>query len=94
MQIALDVLRMNNLFVKRSKCIFAVTQVHYLGHVISAEGVATHPSKVSEILNWNSPDNITKLRGFLGLNGYYRRFVKDYGQICRPLHDALKKDNF
>lgn len=93
-QIALDVLRMNHLFVKRSKCMFVVPQVNYLVHVLSAEGVATDPSKVSDILNWPSPDTISKLRGFLGLTGYYRRFVKDNEKICRPLHDALRKDNF
>jgi hypothetical protein len=73
---------------------FAANQVEYLGHVISGAGVATKPQNITAIVNWPTPKNVSKLRGFLGLTGYYRRFVKDYGQICRVLHDLLKKDAF
>lgn len=73
---------------------FAEQQVEYLGHVISAEGVPTDPKEISAIADWPTPDNVTKLRSFLGLAGYYRRFIKNYGLICRPLHDLLKKGNF
>lgn len=90
----LTVLMKEKLFVKMSKCLFAVNQVDYLGHIISGEGMATDPSKIVAVNDWPVPTTITQLRGFLGLCGYYRRFVKDFGSIARPLHDILKKDNF
>jgi hypothetical protein len=72
---ALTVLRENNLVVKRSKCTFVVPQVEYLGHVISGKGVATDPAKIESIQSWSLPKTVTQLRSFLGLTGYYRRFV-------------------
>jgi hypothetical protein len=71
-----------------------VTQVDYLGYVIGGEGVSTDPSKISAIVAWPEPNTVTELRGFLGLCGYHRRFIKDFGVIYRPLHDLLKKDAF
>jgi hypothetical protein len=56
--------------------------------------VSTDPAKIAAIADWQSPTNVTQLRGFLGLCGYYRRFVKHFGSICRPLHDLLKKGSF
>jgi hypothetical protein len=90
----LEVLRHNKLFAKMSKCSFAQQEIEYLGHIISKEGVATDPQKLDIIKQWPSPNTITQLRAFLGLTGYYRRFVKCYGVICRPLYDAQKKDAF
>lgn len=94
LQLALDILRQHKLSLKLSKCSFATSKVSYLGHIISADGVSTDPSKIVDVLNWKTPVSASKLRGFLGLTGYYRRFVKGYGFICRPLHDALRKDAF
>jgi hypothetical protein len=87
----LHLLRANNLYAKQSKCVFAVPQVEYLGHVISGQGVATDPKKIAAIAAWQSPASVTQLRSFLGLSGYYRRFISGYSLICRPLHDLLKK---
>jgi hypothetical protein len=70
---------------------FGQNKVEYLGHIISSEGVSTDPTKISAVQNWPIPTNITELRGFLGLAGYYKRFIKDYSKTCRPLFDSLKK---
>lgn len=75
-------LRKHELYVKLTKCTFATEQVSYLGHLISAQGVSTDPEKIKAVQEWPEPENTTKLRGFLGLTGYYGRFVKDYGKIC------------
>ena len=81
----LDVLREHRLHLKRSKCSFATSSVHYLGHVITAEGVAMDTTKVVAVQSWPQPRSVRGLRGFLGLAGYYRRFIKDYGTITAPL---------
>jgi hypothetical protein len=90
----LQVLRDNKLKAKREKCSFGQGKVEYLGHIIQGNGVATDPNKITAIVNWPSPSNVTELRSFLGLAGYYRRFIAGYGAICRPLFDSLKKDAF
>jgi len=90
----LEVLRANKLFAKLSKCTFAQSEIEYLGHVINQDGVATDPAKISAIQAWPTPKTVTELRSFLGLTGYYRRFIQSYGVICRPLVDALKKNSF
>ena len=90
----LVVLRQHKLFAKMSKCTFGQTEIEFLGHVISKDVVATDLAKLQIIQKWPSPQTITHLRACLGLTGYYRRFIKGYGVICRPLFDALKKNSF
>lgn len=89
-----DSLREHCLKVKLSKCSFAQSQVQYLGHVISQQGVSVNPSKIQCIVDWPQPQTLKALRGFLGLTGYYRKFVAHYGIIAKPLSDMLKTNNF
>lgn len=87
-------LRNHKLFVKRSKCAFGQSSVSFLGHVVSGEGVTVEAEKIKAVLEWPCPKNVKELRGFLGLTGYYRRFVKGYGSVAEPLTKLPKKDSF
>ena len=79
----------NNLKLKASKCEFFCREVTYLGHVVSQEGIRTDPSKIEAVLNWPEPKTVKEVRKFLGFTSYYRRFVKGYASIVRPLNDLL-----
>ena len=93
-QQVLETLRTNKLYLKASKCSFAQQSLEYLGHIISDQGVSTDPEKTQVMLQWPIPTSFTELRAFLGLTGYYRKFVRNYGIIAKPLTLLLRNKQF
>jgi len=89
-----SILQKSAVYLKKSKCSFGQTTVGYLGHIISDQGVAVDPEKIQAISSWPQPTTVKQLKGFLGLAGYYRKFIKDFGTIARPLTQLLRKDCF
>jgi hypothetical protein len=89
LRIALQILREHQLYAKFSKCELWLDQVEFLGHVISKEGIAVNPSKVASILEWEAPKNVKQIRGFLGMAGYYRRFIEGFSKIAGPMTKLL-----
>ena len=94
LQIVLQILSTNNLFAKESKCRFEVSQVDYLGHVILEQGVSIDPAKIQAVIEWPTPTTAKGVRGFLGLAGYYWKFILHFGCIVVPLNCLLSKDGF
>ena len=80
------------MYAKFSKCEFWLKEVGFLGHVISGEGIAVDPTKVKSVTDWLSPTIVGEIRSFLGLAGYYRRFIKNFSKIAKPMTELLKKD--
>ncbi|KAL4323746.1 hypothetical protein GQ457_11G027680 [Hibiscus cannabinus] len=87
----LHVLQDHNFVAKRLKCLFGRESVEYLGHILSREGLTMDPSKVQAIRVWSTPTNIKEVRGFLGMVGYYRRFIRGFATIAAPLTDLLRQ---
>nr|GEZ33552.1 hypothetical protein [Tanacetum cinerariifolium] len=94
LRMVLQILREQKLYANRKKCSFAQEQIEYLRHVVTPNRVEADPSKVKAMLEWPVPKSIRELRGFLGLTGYYRKFVKGHSKIASPLTDQPKKDSF
>jgi hypothetical protein len=88
----LEKLRTHQLYAKFSKCEFSLIEVAFLGHVISAGGVSVNPGKVKDVLNWMPPTTTSEIQSFLGLVGYYRRFIKDFSKIAKPMTKLLEKN--
>ena len=91
LRIVLQTLRENQLFAIISKCDFWLKEVSFLGHIVSAEGIRVDPVKIEAIVNWKPPRNVTEVRSFLGLAGYYRRFVQGFSVIASSLTRLLRK---
>ncbi|WVZ49546.1 hypothetical protein U9M48_000893 [Paspalum notatum var. saurae] len=92
LRIVLNRLREHKLYAKFSKCAFWLKEVSFFGHILSEEGVAVDPSKVKDVLNWKQPETVTEIRSFLGLVGYYRRFIKDFSKTAKPMTSLTKKE--
>ncbi|KAK4394150.1 Transposon Ty3-I Gag-Pol polyprotein [Sesamum angolense] len=88
----LQILREKQLYAKFSKCEFWMEEIAFLGHVVSKEGAQPDPAKVKAIMEWEQPKNVSEVRNFLGLAGYYRRFVEDFSVVAKPSTNLLKKN--
>jgi hypothetical protein len=93
LRVVLQRLQDHQLYVKFSKCEFWINEVSFLGHVISLEGINVDLGKVRDVLDWKPPTSITQVCSFLGLAGYYRRFILNFSKILKPITKLLKKDN-
>ena len=89
--LVLQTLRQHRLYAKFNKCEFWLSRVGFLGHVVSADGIYVDPQKVEAVANWEQPTTVTEVRSFLGLVGYYRRFIEGFSKIAGPLHCLTRK---
>ena len=85
LRVVLQVLRDHQLYAKFSKCEFWLTEVKFLGHVVSASSVSVDPKKVKAVMSWERPKSVFEIRSFLGFVGYYRRFIKDFSRLATPM---------
>ena len=92
LRIVLQVLRDRQLYVKFSKCEFWLTKVKFLGHVVSASGVFMDPEKVEAVMSWERSKPVFEIRSFLGLVGYYRRFVGNFSRLAAPMMRLIQKE--
>jgi hypothetical protein len=92
LRLALYKLREHMLYAKLIKCEFWMKHVAFLGHVISKGGISMDPSNVQDVLSWNAPMSVGDIRIFLGLAGYYWRFIKGFSKISKPMNELLEKD--
>ena len=92
LRLVLQKLREHQLYAKFSKCEFWLKEVSFLGHIISNGGVAVDPKKVRDVLSWKPPKDVSEIRSFLGMAGYYRRFIEGFSKLAKPMTALLEKN--
>ncbi|KAJ0694787.1 putative nucleotidyltransferase, Ribonuclease H [Helianthus annuus] len=92
LRLIMELLKEEKLYAKFSKCEFWIREVHFLGHVINEKGIHVDPSKIEAIKNWEAPKTPSEVRQFLGLAGYYRRFIENFSRIVQPLTLLTQKE--
>jgi hypothetical protein len=92
LRMVFQVLREHQLYAKLRKCSFYQRQIHYLGHNISEEGIAVDPEKVEAIRKWSAPRNVVEFRSFMGIAGYYIRFITGFSNIAHPITSLQRKE--
>ena len=92
MRTVLQALEEHQLYAKFSKCEFWLTEVKFLGHVVLAFGVLVDLKKVEAVMIWERPNSVFEIRSFLGLAGYYRRFIKDFSRLVAPMTILTRKE--
>ncbi|GJZ07702.1 putative nucleotidyltransferase, ribonuclease H [Tanacetum coccineum] len=92
LRIILELRKKEKLYAKFSKCDFWISIVHFIGHVIDSQGIHVDPAEIEAVKNWESPTTPIEIRQFLGLAGYYRRFIKYFSKIAKPLTELTQKN--
>ncbi|GKD91895.1 putative reverse transcriptase domain-containing protein [Tanacetum coccineum] len=92
LRLVLELLKKEKLYAKFSKCEFWLQEVHFLGHVVNQNGIHVDPSKIEAVKNWKAPTTPSEIRSFLGLAGYYRRFIANFSKIAKPLTSLTQKN--
>ncbi|GJT07283.1 putative reverse transcriptase domain-containing protein [Tanacetum coccineum] len=92
LRLVLELLRKEKLYAKFSKCEFWLQEVHFLGHVVNQSGIHVDPGKIEAVKNWKAPTTSSEIRSFLGLAGYYRRFIANFSKIAKPLTSLTQKN--
>ena len=88
----LAILPSHDMYLKPEKCVWKVRKIRFLGVVIGPSRIEIEKEKVDGVLSWPEPKNVKDIRKFLGLANYYRRFIKDFTQVARPMHMLTRKD--
>ncbi|GKF32977.1 putative reverse transcriptase domain-containing protein, partial [Tanacetum coccineum] len=92
LRLVLELLRKEKLYAKFSKCEFWLQEVHFLSHVVNQNGIHVDPSKIEVVKNWKAPTTPSEIQSFLGLAGYYRRFIANFSKIAKPLTSLTQKN--
>jgi hypothetical protein len=91
LRMVLQVLREHQLYAKLRKCSFYQKKIHYFGHIISKDGIAVYPKNIESIREWSVPRNVIEVRSFMGLAGYFRRFIEVFSKIAHPITSLQRK---